>query len=231
MVMRMLDICRLKASQKALSHVRNGIVLGLGTGSTVAVFIKLLAKMVKDKGLDIKCVATSYQSEHLAVDIGLNVLPLESFSCIDLAVDGADEVDGRMALIKGGGAALTREKVVASMAKEYIVIVDYSKLSSRIGEKKPVPIEVLPYAWRYVMKRIEKINGKPSLRGGGKYKDGPILTDNGNFIIDAYFGVINGPEELEYRINSIAGVVECGLFVGLAKRIYVGYPDRVDEIT
>ncbi|MEM1546143.1 MAG: ribose-5-phosphate isomerase RpiA [Candidatus Methanomethylicia archaeon] len=226
----MLDICRFQAAQKALNHVKNGIVLGLGTGSTVAVFIELLAKMVKSTGLNIKCVATSYQSEHLAVDFGLNVLPLESFSCIDLAVDGADEVDSRMVLIKGGGAALTREKVVASMAKEYIVIVDYSKLSSKIGEKKPVPIEVLPYAWRYVMKKIEKLNGKPYLRSGGEYKDGPIVTDNGNFIVDAYFGVINDPEELEYRINSIAGVVECGLFVGLAKRIYVGYPDRVDEM-
>jgi ribose 5-phosphate isomerase A len=228
--MNIVDICKLQVSQKALSHVRDGIVLGLGTGSTVAMFIKLLAEMVRSNGLNIRCVATSYQSEHLALNLGLNVLPLESFSCIDLAVDGADEVDGRMALIKGGGAALTREKVVASMAKEYIVIVDYTKLSSRIGEKKPVPVEVLPYAWRYVMERIREINGKPFLRSGGEYKDGPLITDNGNFIIDAYFGVIEDPEELEYKINSIAGVVECGVFVGLAKRIYVGYVDRVDEI-
>ncbi len=211
----------MKAAEAALKEVADGQVLGIGTGSTVAIFIGLLGKMVKEEGFDVICVPTSYQSAYLAVENGLRLSTLDEHPTLDLAVDGTDEVDPDLNLIKGGGAALTREKVVDSSAKRFVVIADSSKLVERLG-KFPLPVEVLPFARAKVMRAIAGMGGEPRLRDGGDRKDGPLVTDNGNFIVDAAFREIRDPRALEMEIKMIPGVVEVGLFVGVAHCAYLG---------
>jgi len=211
-----------RAAEAALAEVKDGQVLGLGTGSTVAIFIELLGEKIKKKGWKILGVPTSYQSAYLAAENGIQLTTLDEHPVLDLAVDGADELDKRLNLIKGGGAALTREKIVDSSAKRFVVIADGAKLVERLGAKTPVPIEVLPVARMTAAKRISILGGKPKLRDGGDRKDGPLITDNGNFIIDAEFGAIDDPQALEFVLKRIPGVVEAGLFVNLAHTAYLG---------
>ncbi|MCQ8892971.1 MAG: ribose-5-phosphate isomerase RpiA [Candidatus Methanosuratincola sp.] len=217
----MASVGKLRAAEAALKEVSDGQVLGIGTGSTVAVFIGLLGKRVKEEGLDLICVPTSYQSAYLAVENGLRLSTLDEHPTLDLAVDGTDEIDPNLNLIKGGGAALTKEKVVDSSAKRFVVIADSSKLVERIG-KFPLPVEVLPFARAKVMRAIAVMGGEPRLRDGGDRKDGPLVTDNGNFIVDASFKEIIDPRALEIEIKMVPGVVEVGLFVGLAHCAYLG---------
>jgi ribose 5-phosphate isomerase A len=211
-----------KAAEAALAEVKDGQVLGLGTGSTVAIFIELLGDKVKKNGWKILGVPTSYQSAYLATKNGIKLTTLDEHPILDLAVDGADELDKRLNLIKGGGAALTREKIVDSSAKRFAVIADGSRLVDRLGAKTPIPIEVLPVARATVAKRIRLLGGEPKLRDGGDRKDGPLITDNGNFIIDAEFGAIDDPQALEFVLKRIPGVVESGLFINLAHTVYLG---------
>ncbi|MDD1766591.1 MAG: ribose-5-phosphate isomerase RpiA [Candidatus Methanomethyliaceae archaeon] len=211
-----------KAAEAALAEVKNGQILGLGTGSTVAIFIELLGNKVKKEGWKIIGVPTSYQSAYLAIKNGIQLTTLDEHPILDLSVDGADELDKRLNLIKGGGAALTREKIVDSSAKRFVVIADGSKLVERLGAKTPVPIEVLPMARATVANRIRLLGGEPKLRDGGDRKDGPLITDNGNFIIDADFGAIEDPQALEFVLKRIPGIVEAGLFINLARTAYLG---------
>ena len=211
-----------KAAEAALAEVKNGQILGLGTGSTVAIFIELLGNKVKKEGWKIIGVPTSYQSGYLAIKNGIQLTTLDEHPILDLSVDGADELDKRLNLIKGGGAALTREKIVDSSAKRFVVIADGSKLVERLGAKTPVPIEVLPMARATVANRIRILGGEPKLRDGGDRKDGPLITDNGNFIIDADFGAIEDPQALEFVLKRIPGIVEAGLFINMARTAYLG---------
>lgn len=213
-------IGKLNAAKAALEEVENNQIIGIGTGSTVAIFIKLLGERMRREGIKVKAIPTSYQSAHLAMENGIEITSLEEHPEIDLAVDGADEVDLNLNLIKGGGAALTREKIVDSSARKFVVIIDESKLVKKLGEKCPVPIEVIPMAWRKVIKKIEAIGGKAKLRDGGDRKDGPIITDNGNFIIDAKFDSIE--KDLEVKLKMTPGVVEVGLFMEMVDVVYIG---------
>lgn len=217
----MAPVGKLRAAEAALKEVADGHVLGIGTGSTVAIFIGLLGKKVKEEGWDVLCVPTSYQSAYLAVENGLRLTTLDEHPTLDLAVDGADEIDPDLNLIKGGGAALTKEKVVDSSAKRFVVIADSTKLVERLG-KFPLPIEVLPFARAKVLRTLAGMGCEPRLRDGGDRKDGPLVTDNGNFIVDAAFGEILDPHGLELEIKMVTGVVEVGLFVGLAHCAYLG---------
>ncbi|MEJ5293041.1 MAG: ribose-5-phosphate isomerase RpiA [Candidatus Methanosuratincola sp.] len=217
----MVSVGKLRAAEAALGEVSDGQVLGIGTGSTVAIFAGLLGKKVREEGWDVLCVPTSYQSAYLAVENGLRLTSLDEHPVLDLAVDGADEVDPDLNLIKGGGAALTKEKVVDSSAKRFVVIADRTKLVERLG-KFPLPVEVLPFARRKVLSALAEMGSDPRLRDGGDRKDGPLVTDNGNFIVDAAFGEIRDPRGLELEIKRIPGVVEVGLFVGLAHCAYIG---------
>jgi len=219
-----------RAAQAALSEVKDGQVLGIGTGSTVAIFIEMLAERIRNEGLRLMCVPTSYQSAHLAMERGIKLTTLEEYPTLDLAVDGADEIDRGLNLIKGGGAALTREKIVDSAAKRFVVIADESKLVERLGSKAPVPVEVIPMAWRRVANMVKVLGGEPRLRDGGDRKDGPLVTDNGNFILDINFGPIEDPRALEFELKRIPGVVEVGLFVNLANAAYIGGEGRVEKI-
>jgi ribose 5-phosphate isomerase A len=219
-----------KAAEATLAEVKDGQVLGLGTGSTVAIFIELLGDKIKKEGWKVLGVPTSYQSAYLATENGIQLTTLDEHPVLDLAVDGADELDRRLNLIKGGGAALTREKIVDSTAKRFVVIAEGSKLVEKLGAKTPVPIEVLPMARRTAAKRIRLLGGNPKVRDAGDRKDGPLITDNGNFIIDADFGAIDDPQALEFVLKRIPGVVEAGLFVNLAHTAYLGSEKGVEKI-
>jgi ribose 5-phosphate isomerase A len=202
----------------------------LGSGSTAAYAIEALGERVKREKLSLLAVPTSYQAFLLAVKCGIAVTTLDEHPVIDVTIDGADQIDAKLTLIKGMGAALAREKIVASVSKQNIIIADESKKVQVLGEKgHPVPVEVLPFAIATVKRRIKAVGGKAVLREG-KGKLGPVITDNGNAIIDASFGPIGNAAELEKRLKMIPGVVETGLFVGLADIAYVGTASAVEKI-
>jgi len=200
------------AGEAAADLVKSGMAVGLGTGSTVAWTIKRLGERIRDEGLDFLGVPTSFQAENLAIECGINLTTLNSHPILDLAIDGADQVDERFYVIKGGGAAHTREKVVACSARRFVIVADESKYAKKLDW--PVPVEVLPFALRLAERRLRDLGGEPVLRLG-KMKDGPVITDNGNFVLDVNYGVIEDPEGLAARMSMIPGVVEHGIFDNL----------------
>ena len=206
----------------AAQRVQSGTVVGLGTGSTTAYAIQHLGDRLKSGDLkDIKGVPTSFQASVLAKQYGIPLVTLDDVDRIDMAIDGADEVDPAKNLIKGGGAAHTREKIVDGLADYFIVVVDSSKLVDKLGSTFPLPVEVLPLAVAPVTRALERLGGKPELRMGVK-KDGPVITDQGNMVLDVTFSDISNPAELEKTINNIPGVLDNGLFVGLTDLVLIG---------
>ena len=207
----------------AIEEVKDGMVLGLGSGSTAALMIKSLSENIKSGKLkNIKGVPTSFQSEVLAQELGIDLIDLSSVDKIDLAIDGADEVDPSHQLIKGGGACHVREKLVATKADQLLIVVDETKLVEKLNNVFPLPVEVIPSAWKQVQNSINKMNAESSLRMAVK-KAGPVVTDEGNLILDVLFqGGINDPHKVEYKINNIPGVLENGLFVDLTTKVLVG---------
>ena len=203
---------------EAVEWVKDGYVIGLGTGSTTHYFIEKLAEKIKNEELEVLGIPTSYQSFFLASDSGIPLTTLEEHD-VDLAVDGADEVDPLLNLIKGGGAAHTMEKIIDQSADKFIVIEDDSKMVDVLG-KFPVPVEIIPTALRIVKEQLINIGGQPKLRMAER-KDGPVITDNGNFVVDVKFDSISEPGKLEVMLNSIPGVVENGVFAGLADEVLV----------
>ena len=225
-----IEEAKRKAALEAVKHVKDCFIVGLGSGSTAAYAIEALGERIRRENLNILGVPTSYQAFLLAVKHRIAVTTLEEHHIINLTIDGADQVDAELNLIKGMGGALAREKIVASASKQNIIIADGSKKVKVLGENDhPVPIEVLPFAISLVKRRIEEIGGKPILREG-KGKVGPVITDNGNVIIDANFGPIKKPAVLEKRLKMITGVVEPGLFVGLADIAYLGTSSAVEKM-
>jgi len=214
---------------EAVKHVKNGFVLGLGSGSTAAYAIQEMGRRIKQEGLRILGVPTSYQALLVAVDCGIPLTTLNEHPQLDLTIDGADQIDGSLNLIKGMGGALTREKIVASASKQLIIVVDETKLVERLGTNHPVPVEVLPFALPTIMFKVREMGGKPVLREG-KGKVGPVVTDNGNFIIDVDFGPVSTPKELDSLLKSVSGVIETGLFVEMADIIYVGRSTGVQRL-
>jgi ribose 5-phosphate isomerase A len=210
---------------EAAKMVENGAVVGLGTGSTAALAIAELGRKVREEGLEIIGIPTSYQAAMIAREHGIIARTLDDVSKIDIAIDGADEVDPNKNLIKGRGAAHTREKIVDTWAELFVVVIDESKLVEHLGEKFPVPVEVLPFALRPVMESLQGLGADPIVRMGVK-KDGPVITDQGNMIIDVRFAEIKDPKALEGQLNNIPGVVENGLFAGLAHLVLVGTADE-----
>ena len=206
---------------EAARMVGQGDVVGLGTGSTAEFMIEELGRRVREEGLDIVGIPTSFDAAVLARGNGIPTGTLDDVDRVDIAVDGADEVDPAMNLIKGRGAAHLREKIVDGMAERFVVIVDESKLVERLGTKSPVPLEVLPMAVQPVMRTVEAMGGEPVLRMA-VHKDGPVITDQGNMVVDARFDGIDDPGGLERALNNVPGILENGLFVGLATEILVG---------
>lgn len=205
----------------AAGLIENGMVCGIGTGSTVAFLIEELGRRVKEEKLEITGVPTSFQSKILCQAYGIKVRDPQDSTELDLAIDGADEVDPELNAIKGGGAAHTREKIVAAMAKRFVIIVDESKLVPCLGTAFPVPVEIIPSALSFVTAKIKSWGGESKLRMGVK-KDGPVVTDNGQFVIDVKFGPGTDLRKIDAQLHHLPGVVETGLFYDLAKQVLVG---------
>ena len=217
-----VKIMKQQVGKAAADRVQSGSIVGLGTGSTTAFAIQYLGDRLKSGELtDIKGIPTSFQASVLAKQYGIPLTTLDEVDRIHIAIDGADEVDPQKNLIKGGGAAHTREKVVDSLAELFIVVVDQSKIVTALGSTFPVPVEVLPMAIAPVTRALEKLGGKPELRMGIK-KDGPVITDQGNMVLDVTFTSIPNPAELEKTLNNIPGVLENGIFVGVTDIVLIG---------
>ncbi|WP_114994685.1 ribose-5-phosphate isomerase RpiA [Synechococcus sp. UW179A] len=210
-------------AEAAVEQFRDGMIVGLGSGSTAALMIKGLGQRLASGQLkDIVGVTTSFQGEVLAAELGIPLRSLNAVDRIDLAIDGADEVDPSFQLIKGGGACHVQEKLVAARAERFVVVVDSTKLVQRLNLEFLLPVEVLPGAWRQVQQQLAAMNGKAELRMAHR-KAGPVVTDQGNLVLDVRFeDGISGPVDLERSINNIPGVLENGLFVNLADEVLVG---------
>ena len=206
------DLEKEAAARASLQYIEDGQVVGLGTGSTAAFFIKLLGEKVKN-GLRVRGIPTSDRSEELARSLGIPLITLDDCQEIDVTVDGADEVDPELRLIKGGGGAALREKIVASATKKLVIVADASKQVARLG-KFPLPVEVIRFAQALVAKRIEALGAQVGVR---KNADGaPYVTDENNHILDCRFGEIADPDRLAQQLSEMPGVVEHGLFIGMA---------------
>ncbi|UCD13674.1 MAG: ribose-5-phosphate isomerase RpiA [Thermoplasmatales archaeon] len=206
------------AAEKAVERIADGMTIGLGTGSTVKYVIKKLGEMI-NTGLKIEGVPTSLKTKKIAKKYGIPLVDLDEHTEIDLTIDGADEVDSYLNLIKGGGGALTREKIIAYHSKKELIVVDETKIVKKLGVGFPLPVEVIKYGWNATKKTLEQLDCTAELR---KIMDEVYITDNSNYILDCDFGKINEPEVLEKEINSIPGVIENGLFVGLVDEVIVG---------
>lgn len=219
---------RTAARQAVDEYVKSGFVVGVGSGSTVVYAAERLGELVKGKKLTgIKCIPTSFQAKQLITENELPISSLDESPVIDVTIDGADEVDLQLNCIKGGGGCQLQEKIVAFAAKKFVVVADHRKESKWLGEKwtQGVPIEVIPMAYVPLMNKIEQdYDGKPVLRMA-KSKAGPVITDNGNFVLDIKFGVISDPKTLCDCLKLLPGVVEVGLFCGMADKAFFGQID------
>jgi ribose 5-phosphate isomerase A len=213
-------------AKRAVEVVEDGMAVGLGTGTTATLFIRELGERVRS-GLKIRCVASSDASEKLGLSLGMDVVTLEELPELDIYIDGADEVGPGLALIKGGGGAMLREKIITSAAKQFLVVVDSTKLVEHLG-KFPLPVEVIKMALPVVRPKFEALGLHPKLRPA-KSGGGPYLTDEDNYILDCACGRIDDPEELAAEIRSIVGVVEHGLFLGMATLALVAGEGGVTE--
>lgn len=223
----LIELGKKTAAVKAVDeNIKKNMVIGIGSGSTIVYAVKRLGEINKKKDLNLKCIPSSFQAHQLIIENGLNLVTLEQYSEIDVDLDGADEIDKNLNLIKGGGGCLVQEKILASNSKELIIIADFTKNSEKLGInwKKGIPIEVIPMAYFPIMVKLKKLGGTPLLRMA-QSKSGPLITDNGNFIIDVDFGEIDNPSDLNNKFLSIPGVVDTGLFIGMASKVYIGKED------
>lgn len=219
---------KLAAVRAVDDFVKDNTIIGIGSGSTIVYAVERLAEKVRSEGLNVLCVPTSFQARQLILENKLKLTDLESHPQLDVTIDGADEVNSNLVLIKGGGGCLAQEKIVASCAKDLVIIADHTKDSQNLGEhyKKGIPIEVLPMAFQPVKYKIKEMLGGDAVLRMAKMKAGPVVTDNGNFILDWHF-----PESLRdwkvinTKIKMIPGVVETGLFVDMARKVYFGMAD------
>lgn len=222
------DHLKRAAAERALDFVENGMVLGLGTGSTASFVIEPLAARIA-RGLAVVAIPTSEHTADLARRLGIPLTSFAEHRRIDLAIDGADEVQRRsLDLIKGRGGALLREKIVAAASRRFVVVVDQEKIVDRLGEHTPVPVEVAQFGWQATAAALGKLGAEPELRqAGGR----PFVTDGGNFILDCRFGPIDDPQDTERRINMTVGVVDNGLFVGRSSVVIVASDSGIDIMT
>jgi len=206
-----------KAAEVAVKFVKDGMVVGLGSGSTASIAIKKIGEKVRD-GMDVVGIPTSRDSEILGKSVGIRIGELKDHPKVDVTIDGADEVDPHLNLVKGLGGALVREKIVAAATTMEIIVVDDSKLVEYLCQKAPLPVEIVRYAHDATMRRLQSLGCVPKLRK----RDGELyVTDNGNYIVDCKFDRIDDPANMESRLNLVPGVVDNGLFVGLAHKVIV----------
>lgn len=220
-----LDELKRAAALKAVDYVKDGMVVGLGTGSTAKHMVIALGEKVR-AGLTLRGVPTSQETATLARQCGITLIDQDSRWITDVAIDGADQVDPAFNLIKGGGGALLKEKIVAASAKQFIVLVDHTKRVSVLGGSFPLPVEVVPFGWGNTVRYIESLTkGRVVLR---EHNRTPFKTESGNLIVDVHLARIDRPQDLEIALNHIPGVVETGLFIGRADILIVGTPDGIE---
>lgn len=212
------------AAEKAVEEIQPGAIVGLGTGSTVYYVLLALGEKVRD-GLNITGIATSKQTETISAKRGIPLSTLAERPVIDLTIDGADEIDPSLNLIKGGGGALVREKIIAHASKRLVIVADESKLVSVLGTTFALPVEVLQFGWEATQTAINNICGKSTMRYSGEK---PFLSDNGNYILDCRFDMIRQPAQIELQLNNLPGVVENGLFVSRADKAIIGTTSGVE---
>jgi len=225
----MADRERMKqlACQRAAQEVQDGMVLGLGTGTTVYYFLQELGRMVR-QGLRIAGVPTSVQTTQLATQLAIPLTTLDDYPDLDLAVDGADEVDADLNLIKGAGGALLREKIIAASAARFLVVVDDSKVVQHLGERASLPIEVVPFGTISALRALEGLGARVTLRRGAEGQT--WLSDNGNYILDCHFGPIADPVALQQQLLAIPAVIDSGLFTGMTDTVLIGHAEGVRRI-
>jgi ribose 5-phosphate isomerase A len=211
-----------RAATKAVEHIESGMILGIGSGTTTAEAIKIIGEKLKEGEIkNIKGVPTSYQSIQEAVKSRIPLTTLDEYPFLDLGIDGADQIDPSLNAVKGHGGAMLREKIVAACCKKYILIADDTKLTNVLGTQQEIYLEVHPFAITPVLKKILSMGAKASVRQAAN-KLGPVVTDNGNNIIDALFGPIENPRRLNRKLHSVQGLIETGLFIGYADLAYIG---------
>jgi ribose 5-phosphate isomerase A len=217
------------AGEEAVTYIENGMVIGIGTGTTAAYMIQALAQRLREGLTIVGAVPTSEATAQLASSLGIPLTDLDTHPQLDLAIDGADEIDGQLRLIKGGGGALLREKIVAAASRRFIIIADAAKLVPQLGHVFPVPVETIPFARTPVHLQLQALGAQVQLR----QREGQVFhTDSGNIILDCFFpGGINDPESLHANIKAIVGVVETGLFLGMTERAIIGGVDGVQVLT
>ena len=204
------------SAEAACDYVKDGMIVGLGTGTTAEFAVRKIGELVRD-GLSVRGIPTSNRTKELAQAEGIPLIDFSESMFIDLTIDGADEIDGNLNMIKGGGAAMLQEKIVASVSRAEIIVINRTKLVDQLGVF-PLPVEVIPFGWQVVFNQLESLNGNPDLRlNNGK----PLVTDMGNYIIDCHFRKIKNPKLLEHQLNMIPGVVENGLFINLCTKMII----------
>jgi ribose 5-phosphate isomerase A len=219
------DKARVSAAAQAIRELKDRTTIGLGSGNTILRALELAAERIRKENLRISFIPTSYQMEIAAKKLGLNTTTLDENTEPDLAIDGADQVQWRtLDLVKGGGAALLREKIVDSTAKRLVIVVDEKKLAKTLGGPQPIPVEITPFGYASTVEKVRKISERTILREStGKL--GPVITDNGNMIVDTYFRNLRRPDLVHEKLKKIPGVVETGLFLDMADTAYVGRKD------
>jgi ribose 5-phosphate isomerase A len=217
-----------RAGRRAVEFVEDGMTLGLGTGSTAHWVVERLGERVREEGLRVRCVPTSRRTEEQARSLGITLVTLGEVLELDLAIDGADEIGPHLALIKGGGGALLREKLVAAAARRFVVVADASKRVEVLG-RFPLPVEVVRFAWEVTARRVADVTKAEAVLRRDERGE-PYVTDNGNLILDCRCGEIREPARIEHELKSLTGVVECGLFVGMADLAVVATDDAVEII-
>ena len=219
------DKARLSAAAQAIRELRDNTTVGLGSGNTILRALELAAERIQKENLKITFVPTSYQMEIAAQRLGLKTTNLKGANELDLAIDGADQIQWRtLDLVKGGGAALLREKIVDSTTRKLVIVVDEKKLAKTLGGSQPIPVEITPFGYSSILEKIRKISEKATLRETSG-KVGPLITDNGNLVVDVYFRSLRRPEIVHEKLKNIPGVVETGLFLGMCNIAYVGRKD------
>lgn len=224
-----VDLLKRRAAERAVELVESGMIVGLGSGSTASHALRRLAELIQQGKLhDVRGVPTSQRIEQEALALGIPLIDLDEISAVDLTIDGADEVDPDLNLIKGGGGALLREKIVAQISRREVIVIDDSKLSPKLGTRWSLPVEVVPFGWRTQASYLESLGAKVTLR---QINGAPFHTDQGNLILDCNFGAIDAPAELAARIKARAGIVEHGLFLRMATEVIVASASGIRRIT
>jgi ribose 5-phosphate isomerase A len=220
------EAAKKRAAVEAVKLVKDGSLLGLGAGSTVAYAVREIGRRIKEEHIRILAVPSSNQTSQLAIEYCVPLTTLDEHPNLDLDIDGADQIDADLNLIKGMGGALTKEKIVASSSKALVIIADGTKLTDVLGRNQPLPVEVLPFALPLVASKIKALGGQPILKMSND-GSGPFVTDNGNSILNVDFRIISNPIQLDRQLKCINGVIETGLFLGMTDMAYVGTETEV----